>query len=470
MTNVISPELLGIFIICYIIYKFNLEKKFISLLFKNHVIYLPLTNDDFNQLMELTKENKLNKTQNKLLIRSCQFEEYAEKTKTPSFIDFDFTVLLYLCNFIIIVFYSIYEILCFFILGERGPFLIENETNKTENVDNSSDSTEIHTYMIISFIFYIIYREISKSIFEHSFIGKNAKDFYFSFVMSTALFFVNEYYNESLFKLNYESVIKIIQERIDIILSKTTSNIDFNIQKIHIKIFFSFIFGLFSAVVFRMSQIEEYFFTVFCSFSNSINSHNEFHPQEKDHDKKNNKLEYFAKIKSIINLIIILLLLEPSLDNFLQVVNLNKIYIKLILIYILLGIEFVLGFFILWHAYLILCAQNYQEIMRFVMSPNKQYLEAHQKRATMINENIWKIINHLFIYCFLPLYIFLCYMSEIKFVERVKKNNNDNGFNKGFLDNIFFVIFIALQISKGIVENSKFYYDLIMKNKNNSLY
>ena len=103
MANYFPIEFLGIFTVFYATYKLKLHKYFISFLFKEQIIYLPLTDDDFKQLIQLTKENKDNKKEGKgkLLIRSCEFTEYCEKSNSVKYLDFDFLIFLYFCNFII---------------------------------------------------------------------------------------------------------------------------------------------------------------------------------------------------------------------------------------------------------------------------------------------------------------------------------------------------------------------------------
>ena len=110
MTNFFPVELVGIFLIFYTTYKLKFQKFIISLLFRKQVVYLPLTDDDFKKLMELAKENKENKTQDKVLIRSCEFKEYCEKSQSKKYFDFDFLVFIYFCNFVIYFFNIIYKI------------------------------------------------------------------------------------------------------------------------------------------------------------------------------------------------------------------------------------------------------------------------------------------------------------------------------------------------------------------------
>ena len=95
MANIFPVELLGIFMVFYTSYKLKLQRYIISLLLKNHIIYLPFNNDDYNQLVELAKENKVNKKQDKFIIRSCEFEEYSEKVQSLKYHDLEFLIFLF---------------------------------------------------------------------------------------------------------------------------------------------------------------------------------------------------------------------------------------------------------------------------------------------------------------------------------------------------------------------------------------
>ena len=74
--------------------------------------------------------------------------------------------------------------------------------------------------------------------------------------------------------------------------------------------------------------------------------------------------------------------------------------------------------------------------------------------------------------CFMPYYIYFCYLNEINifFVSRTKESTVDIEFNKGFVDNIFFVIFLGMLFSKGIVQNFIFYFRLLTNEKHLVLY
>ena len=483
MANIFPIESLGIFILFYATYKFKFQKFIISLLFNNQVVYLPLTDNDFKQLMDLAKENKLNKKQDKVLIRSCEFKEYSEKTKSRKYLDLDFLVFIYFCNFSVYSFNFIYKLFRLIILGkEKSPFLLTEEKNNETKESNESSNIELNfsIYLSLSFIIYIIFRELTKSVFANGFFGRAAKEFYLYFILCYSIFFANEYYNEKLFNLNYESAIKITSNRIEAILTQAKANIDININKFHIKIFFSILFALMASIFLRCSERGAYFDNFFCNISktselnltnlSTVTSYNSENPNSNN----NVKLEYISKIKSILNIIMMTIILNPLLDNFLEVININSGLKKLIIIFILLNIDFICGFFILWYAYFMFSVQNYQEIMKFVKNPNPQFLIYHQRGVDYINENAWDVLSHVFMNCFVPFYIFICYLNEINifdiFFKDGNKNKSEIDFNNGFVDNFLEIVFLGMIFSKGIVQNLIFYYRLMVKEKHLTLF
>jgi hypothetical protein len=476
MANYFPIEFLGIFTVFYATYKLKLHKYVISFLFRKQVIYLPLNDNDFDQLMQLSKEYKDNKKQGKVLIRSCEFKEYSEKSNSQKYLDFDFLIFLYLCNFVITFCNTFYKILRLCLLGhEKNPFLI-NEPGKN-NFDISMKDVNFSLYLTISFIIYVIYREIKKYIFAQSFFSKPAKEFYECFTVCFVLFFINEYFNEKLFNLNYDEAIDIINNRIDLILTQSKVNYNFNVEKIHVKILFSFIFGLTSGIFLRATERGAYFDNFFCNVSNSaqLSMSQQTSPgsfSSENEEKNEIKIEYIAKIKSISNLIILVILFEPLLDNFLEVIYINNYLKKIIIIFGALFIDFVLGFYILWYAYFMFSVQNYQKIMEFVKNPNSKYLNTHKNIVNYINENAWDVLSHVFINCFLPFYVFICYANQINIFNKIVKiNDNDTtDLNKGFINNVLFIVFLAFQISKGIIENVIFYYRLIIQEKHLAIF
>ena len=478
MANFFPVEFVGIFTVFYASYKLKFQKFIISILFRNQVVYLPLTDEDFKKLMELSKENKENKTQEKVIIRSCEFKEYSEKSQSRKYLELDFLVFIYFCNFVIYFFNMIYKIFRLIVLGkEKTPFLL-NEEQKEDNNDTSSIEFNISIYLCLSFIIYIIYRELSKSIFINGFFGRFAKDYYLCFIFCFSLFFFNEYYNEKLFNLNYESSQKIINNRIHLILSQANAHFDIDIQKMHIKIFYSLLFALISSIFLRCSQREAYFDNLFCNFSNTpkfnMPSNNLTNYNSEKSDGRIAHLEYFSKIKSILNTLVLLIILNPLLDNFLEVMRIDTEIKKLVIIFLLLFTDFIFGFYIIWFAYFMFSVQNYQEIMKFVKWPKQEYLKYHQKNVDFINENAWEVLSHVFLNCFVPFYLFICYLNEINIFEKInmkdkENNSNEIQFNNGFVDNVLFIVFLGTLFAKGFVQNIIFYYRLIIKEKHLTL-
>ena len=58
MESIISIDLIFLLVSFFIFYKLKFEKKFISFIFKEIIIYLPLTEDDYKNLLSIKKEKK----------------------------------------------------------------------------------------------------------------------------------------------------------------------------------------------------------------------------------------------------------------------------------------------------------------------------------------------------------------------------------------------------------------------------
>ena len=479
MANYFPVEFLGIFMTFYVTYKLKIQNKIISLLFHNQVIYLPLNNDDFKKLIDLNKEKKNNKRQGQIMIRSCTFQEYSEATPSKKFKDFDFLILIYFCNFVIYLFIYIQKIIRLLVVGkEKSPFLLE-EKNVDDKPNNESSYFEFNfsIYLTLSFVIYIIYRELSNYVFSYSFFTKASKEFTLCFIACFSIFYSIEYYYEKLFNLNYESACKIVNNRIDLILTHAKSNFTLEITKNHMKIFFSILFGLISSIFLRSSERGAYFDNFFCNLSKTsqLNQNNQGNKQPYNTEYLSTKdiyLEYISKIKSIVNILIIAIILNPVFDNFLEVININSGIKKIIIILILLNIDFIFGFFILWYAYFMYSVENYQEILKFAYKPTQQYLPYHQRNVSYINENAWDVLSHIFLNCFLPFYIFICYLNEINILTKYKEMENYTNieFNKGFVDNILYVVFLGISFTKGIIENIIFYFRLFTREKHLALF
>ena len=256
----------------------------------------------------------------------------------------------------------------------------------------------------------------------------------------------------------------------------TQSKVDyrFSLEKIHIKIFFSFLFGLFSGIFLRATERGAYFDNFFCNVSLSSQlslSQSSNNYSSENQEKSEVKLEYISKVKSICNLFIITILLEPLLDNFLEIVHINTYMNKLILLFVPLFVNFILGFYIIWYAYFMFAVQNYQNIMKFVKNPNSKLLNNHRNIVALVNENAWDVCSHIFINCFIPFFIFICYCNQINIFNKFTKiNDNISSLNNGFLDNILFIVFLAFQFSEGLIENTIFYYRLIINEKHLAIF
>ena len=150
MSPNILIEIIEILISFYFTYKLKLQKKVISFLFRGLIVYLPLNDDDFRQLMDYSKEQKENKNESKVLIRTCEFIEYCEKSQTAKYLDLDYLIFLYISNLIFSIFNTIFRII----------ILINGE-----NIRKNEECINFNFLLTILFLIYILYREIRKYIF-----------------------------------------------------------------------------------------------------------------------------------------------------------------------------------------------------------------------------------------------------------------------------------------------------------------
>ena len=59
MESIISIDLIFLLVSFLFFYKLKFEKKFITFIFKEIIIYLPLTEDDYKNLLSIKKEKKI---------------------------------------------------------------------------------------------------------------------------------------------------------------------------------------------------------------------------------------------------------------------------------------------------------------------------------------------------------------------------------------------------------------------------
>ena len=72
----------------------------------------------------------------------------------------------------------------------------------------------------------------------------------------------------------------------------------------------------------------------------------------------------------------------------------------------------------------------------------------------------------------MPFYVLVCYLNEIDIFTKFKEaeNNNNIEFNKGFVDNILYIVFLGILFTKGIIENIIFYFRLFTREKHLALF
>ncbi len=440
MYQIVSTEIIILLSSFLIFYKFRFEKKFICFLFKKVVIYLPLTDKDFEQLIQVKKEKNKNI---KGIVRSCEIEEYVDKAQNEKFFKFDFIVIFYLCNLTTVFFNEIKNIIL-------SVFFKEDViTVNTFNI--------ISSFVLISFC-YFVYMNLRFHIFKEGFSkSKEVKSFYENFIISFTLFFIIQKMNENFFNINYTSVLEIVNDRIYSILShfefsfKNEKNL---VSKTLIQIFFSFIFGIFISILFRPAMRFAYFdhfLLMVCE-------------NPEDEKIRVSKLELFIKFKSVINIFSLFLLLDPLtnyiFDNFTLIKPYSNviIFLSLFINYIL---ELICGINEIWYVAFMFHAQNYNEIVNFSKNPSKDKLLIHRNYINSVNSRFWEIISHIFYLVFIPILILISLYSRANIIQTLIFHKQIE-LKKYFLEIILYIVLLSFAIAKGVIENGFLFYVILM--------
>jgi len=429
MESIISIDLIFLLVSFLIFYKLKFEKKFIRFIFKEIIIYLPLTEDDYKKLLSIKKEKKNSNV--KGIIRSCDMNEYVYKSDEKNFLEFDVIILFYLCNLTCIILNTCKNFIVNKIYFQKN----NNENNNFLN--NNNNFNIISSFILVNFS-YILYNNIKKLFQSKS----NKKTFIINFIFSFLIFFLIQYFNEKFFSLNYSNTIEILNDRINSILSH--SNISFvtydefkYINKLNLKIFYSLIFSLYFSIFFKSNSRMSYFdhfLLLACEKAELPDNIVRF------------KLEYVIKLRSIINIFLIFCLIDPLLKNPLNLSN--KILISII--FILMFIEMLCGKYILWYSAFMFNVNNYSNCVNFAKNPSKEKYVENKIIVNYRNSQFWEIMLSLFENCF---YGFLIYLNFIcKFQGK-----------KYFFENILYIILIAYVLCRALWENVVFFYSIFTK-------
>ena len=440
MHQIVSTEIIILLTSFIIYYKFHYERKFISLLFKKVVIYLPLTDNDYEQLIQIKKDKNKNI---QAIVRSCEIDEYALKAQDENFYKFDLIVLFYLCNLSTVL---INEIKNIFI----AVFL-------KEDIISVNTFNVISSFVLISFT-YFIYLNLRFFIFKKGFKKIEAKTFYVNFTICFISFLLIQIYKEEFLNFNYNSVLEIINDRIYSILSYTEytfKNEKNMLSKIHIQILFSIIFSLYTSILYRPSMRYSYFdhfLLMACE-------------KAEDENIKNSKLELVIKFKSICNIFSLFLLLEPISNFLFDYFSIFKTYsnaIIIIFLFISSILELICGIHEIWYIGFMFHTQNYNEILKFSKNPSKEQLKYHRLYMTLVNTRFWDIISHIFYLVFIPILILICYFSRSNIIQTLifKKKLE---LKKYLLEDILYIILLSFSFAKGIIQNGNLFYTIFMK-------
>lgn len=441
MYQIVSWEIIFLLISFLLFYRFKFEKKFICRLLNKIVIYLPLTDNDYKQFLSQKKDKSKGISG---MIRSCELSEYTAKTTEEKYLEFDLVVLFYLCNLFIIILNEIKQIIFLAVFNEKE----ENKFNI------------ISSFSFITFV-YFIYLMMKKHIFIRGWISRDAKIFYLVTVLSSLGFYLVELYLPFVFKINYDKINEIANDRLNSLIAQLNANIDFGnyhdiSSKELLQLFFSALFGLFSGLLFRPTMRTAYFdeFLISTSEKKALTGDN----------KDLNRMGVIARIKAVINMFIFFLLLDNLFYDPMGYYFENKgTWKKTYLVILCLSFIFELGcgIYCFWYTAFMFHLQNYTEILKFEKEPTQQNLIYNRTYINYMNKQFWEISLFLFYISFAPLLIFVSYYSRGDLLDLIFKGEAE--FKRYFFETSLFVILVAFCFSKGVSLNSSIFYTLFKK-------
>lgn len=447
-------EVLFVLVAFLLFYKFNLNKTFISKLFKGILIYLPLTDQDFEKLIEI-KKSKTEKA--KGMIRSCAMDEFTQKTKDPNFFNFNFIVTFFLCNIFVVI------------LNEVKNFILVMVNIKELDADFSFNI--IASFSFVTFILFV-YMYLN-DIFKYSFWNYDSKAFYASFIISSVVFYVIELLQPDALGMNLESVNKIVNDRFEKITEKASSHYQMTLSSTEnrLRIFYAIIFGLFIGILFKSSMRLAYF--------DNFLMMTEAKDIKIDKSFNSKRIAFIVKIKLLLNIFILFSLIDTLVKSPLKFIF-GKYYllVYIAMIIISIAVELCLGIYILWYNSFFFHLQVYTQVVSFSSTGNKNNLFSHRYIVNETNSRFWSITLHLFSLIFYPLLLSVILYSRsqlpqylyerISFKEVYTIKNIE--FKVYFFENLIYVITLAFAFTKGVISNANVFYMKATNQLHNSIY
>lgn len=448
MNHIIIFEVVTLVLLFILFYKFKFERKFICLIFSEISIYLPLNEQDYNNLIQIKRD----KNQRAMgLVRSCNLDEYTQKTTEHKYFDFKFIVLFYLILLSSTVLNEIRNIFYFITQPSRSPSFLEANNDNAFNITAS--------FLFIS-LTYFVYSMLRKHIFNKGIWNSLTKPFFFTFAVATSLFITLETFVPQLLNINYTSTNEIINTRINSIVHqiKTELNNNNNVisatntnicNVLYIKMLFAVVFGIFVGVLYQPC-------IQLCKFDYSLLS--KYETQDNTYGFKLNRIGFVIKIKNILNMFIMFLLLEPLFKSLCNDTVLSK-RVYFIVLLVTLCVEFICNVYAYWYYSFVYSMCVYGEVMKLNANPTKQNYLITTMNMKYLNMHFWEVVMYVFYLVFFPILIGVSFASQSGLYHTGEEMKHS------FFQNVLYVILLAIAVGKCMISGGYLYYKLFMKHK-----
>lgn len=449
MNHIIIFEVVTLILLFILFSKFKFDRKFICLIFTEISIYLPLNEQDYNNLLQIKKD----KTQRAMgLVRSCNLDEYTQKTTENKYFDFKFIVLFYLILLSSTLLNETRNIFYFITQKSQAHLLLEPNTKEsTFNITSS--------FLFIS-LTYFIYSMLRKHIFHKGIWNALTKPFFIAFTVATSFFIALETFAPQLLNINYSSTNEIINNRINSLVHQIKVELNNNNNVItasntnicnilYIKILFAIVFGVFVGVLYQPC-------IQLCKFDYSLLS--KYETQDNTYGFNLNKIGVVIKIKNILNMLIMFILLEPLFKTLLPNITINK-KIYFIILLITLCIEFICNVYAYWYYSFVYSMCVYGEIMKLNANPTKQNFLITSMNVKYLNMRFWEVALYVFYLVFFPILIAVSFASQSGLYSPGEEMKHF------FFQNVLYVILLAIAVGKCMISSGYLYYKLFMKQK-----
>ena len=112
---------------------------------------------------------------------------------------------------------------------------------------------------------------------------------------------------------------------------------------------------------------------------------------------------------------------------------------------------------------------NYFVMLEFSEDPKRMNLDLVRNHCNNSNRNFWRFYSNLFINCFLPLLIYVCFLNRCDVLYKLNTIENltteNFKFFTGFLETLLYILYSGIILSRSIMSVTLFfYYQIFVKN------